>query len=130
MIDGGCLCGRVRFRLHETPHHLCDCHCIDCRRASGAPFVTWGTVTKDKLEILSGDIRTVRHADRIRSFAGCCGTSLFFQDDDSATLTDVSIASLDDPLSFAPELAIWTEDRLPWVLLDPTKPALRQNQKE
>jgi hypothetical protein len=92
--------------------------------------MTWGTVAKAKLEILSGDIRTVRYADRIRSFAGCCGTSLFFQDDDSTTLIDVAIASLDDPKPFAPDIAIWTEDRLPWVPLDPARPTRRTSKKE
>jgi hypothetical protein len=130
MTEGGCLCGRVRYRLHAKPHHVCDCHCIDCRRATGAPFVTWGIVARDKLEIQSGEVRTIRHAGRIRSFAACCGTPLFFQDDDTATSIDVTIASLDDPVPFAPELTIWTEDRLPWVHLDSTRPALRQNKRE
>ena len=31
----------------------------------------------------------------------------------------VTIASLDDPTPFAPERAIWIEDRLPWVVIDP-----------
>ena len=49
LIEGGCLCGGVRYRLTAEPERLCDCHCIDCRRASAAPFVTWGTVRKNDL---------------------------------------------------------------------------------
>jgi hypothetical protein len=30
----------------------------------------------------------------------------------------VTIASLDQPEHYAPEVAIWTEDRLPWARLD------------
>jgi hypothetical protein len=30
----------------------------------------------------------------------------------------VTIASLDDPTPFAPQKAIWLEDKLPWVTLD------------
>ncbi len=119
-IEGGCLCGGTRYRLLTAPVGVGDCHCIDCRRASGAPYVTWGSVRPDQLEVCKGEPRQVRHADRIRTFAACCGTPLFFAEDDQ--WIDVAIATLDDPTPFAPEKAIWTEDRLPWVPLDPARP--------
>lgn len=126
-LPGGCLCGAVRYRLTVAPKHLCDCHCLDCRRASGAAYVTWGSVPKDRLEILSGEVRTVSHAGRIRSFAACCGTPLFFDKADGGGMVDVTIATLDDPAPFAPEMAIWTEDRLPWVTKEPSLPELPQD---
>lgn len=126
-IQGGCLCGEVRYRLLMTPSRLCDCHCLDCRRASGAPYVTWGSVKRTMLEIVQGEVKRIRYADRIRSFAGCCGTTLLFEDNDTAEWIDVTIASLDSPQSFAPEKAIWTEDRLPWVPLDGSRPFFQQS---
>ena len=57
---------------------------------------------------------------------GCCGTPLFFQHDESSESIDVTIASLDQPERYFPEVAIWTEDRLPWVLLDPARRIYRQ----
>jgi len=125
-IEGGCLCGGVRYRLHEQPKQLSDCHCVDCRRASAAPFVTWGSFPREKIELLSGELRKVKHADRLRSFASCCGTPLFFQDDEASEWIDVTISSLDYPEAYSPEVTIWTEDRLPWVPLDSTRPAFRQ----
>jgi len=121
-IEGGCLCGGVRYRLQTAPARLSDCHCIDCRRASAAPFVTWGEVPRDDIELLSGELRKVGHADRLRSFASCCGTPLFFQDNENSQSVDVTVASLDHPESYPPAVAIWTEDRLPWVTLDPVRP--------
>ncbi|CAN5392094.1 GFA family protein [soil metagenome] len=121
-IEGGCLCGGVRYRLLAEPAQLSDCHCLDCRRASAAPFVTWGEMKADNIEILCGNLRKVRHAGRLRSFAACCGTPLFFQDDENSRVIDVTIASLDQPEKFSPQVAIWTEDRLPWVTLDVERP--------
>lgn len=126
-IEGGCLCGGVRYRLHAEPSELSDCHCLDCQRASGAPFVTWGSVGKEEIELLSGELRKVNHAGRLRTFAACCGTPLFFQDDETSASIDVTIASLDEPQSYAPEVAIWTEDRLPWVELNPERKAFRRD---
>ncbi len=118
-IEGGCLCGGVRYRLHTSPANLSDCHCIDCRRASAAPFVTWGEMKSADIEMLSGNLRKVEFAGRLRSFAGCCGTPLFFQDNEESRVIDVTIASLDQPESHVPDIAIWTEDRLPWATLAP-----------
>jgi hypothetical protein len=63
------------------------------------------------------------HANRIRSFAACCGTHLFIEDTKDSKTIDVTIASLDDPTPFAPEKAIWLEDKLPWVTLDESLPS-------
>ena len=128
-IEGGCLCGGVRYRLQTAPARLSDCHCIDCRRASAAPFVTWGEVPKGEIELVTGEVRKVNHAGRLRSFAGCCGTPLFFQENERSQSIDVTIASLDHPESYPPSVAVWTEDRLPWVTLDHSRPTFRQGRE-
>ncbi len=121
VIEGGCLCGKTRYRLREKPVRICSCHCIDCRRGSGAAVVTWGVVRPNEVEMLAGELRKVPHAERLRSFAACCGTPLFFQEDEASATIDVTIASLDHPEPYAPKVEIWTEDRLPWVQTDPTR---------
>jgi len=71
----------------------------------------------------------VFYADRLRSFASCCGTPLFIQDEANSEWIDVTVASLDDPTTTPPEAAIWIEDKLPWVQLDPGRPAFRRNRE-
>jgi len=61
--------------------------------------------------------------DRIRSFAACCGTHLFFEEAKDSETIDVTIASLDDPAPFAPQKTIWLEDKLPWVTIDESLPS-------
>jgi hypothetical protein len=62
----------------------------------------------------------------LRSFASCCGTPLFFQDNEESEWIDVTIGSLDHPEVYSPEVTIWTEDRLPWVSLDPSRSTYRK----
>jgi hypothetical protein len=104
--------------LKSRPFALVDCHCIDCRRSAGAPYVQWGSVPRADLVVTKGEPRKVPYANRIRSFAACCGTHLFFEDSKASDMVDVTIASLDDPTPFAPLKAIWLEDKLPWVKID------------
>jgi hypothetical protein len=102
-----------------------DCHCIDCRRSAGAPYVQWGSVRREDLVVTKGEPRKVACANRIRSFAACCGTHLFFEDNKDSDTIDFTIASLDDPAPFAPQKAIFLEDKLPWVVIDESIPSFQ-----
>ena len=33
---GGCLCGRIRYRVDATPTRVTTCHCRFCQRATGS----------------------------------------------------------------------------------------------
>jgi hypothetical protein len=128
-VTGGCVCGGTRYVLKSRPFALIDCHCIDCRRSAGAPYVTWGSVPREDLVVTKGEPRKIAHANRIRSFAACCGTHLFFEDTKNSKMIDVTIASLDDPTPFAPQKAIWLEAKLPWVKLDESLPMFQKTPK-
>jgi hypothetical protein len=77
------------------------------------------------LAITKGEPRKIPYENRIRSFASCCGTHLFFEDNADSENIDVTIASLDDPASFAPTKVIWLEDKLPWVAIDESIPSFQ-----
>ena len=128
-FTGGCVCGGTRYVLKGRLFALIDCHCIDCRRSAGASYVTWGSVPREDLVVTKGEPRKIAHANRIRSFAACCGTHLFFEDAKDSDAIDVTIASLDDPAPFAPQKAIWLEDKLPWVTLDKSLPSFQKSPK-
>jgi len=113
--------------LKSRPFSLGDCHCIDCRRSAGAPYVTWGSVLREDLVVTKGEPRKISYANRIRSFAACCGTHLFFEDTKDSETVDVTIASLDDPTPFGPQKAIWLEDKLPWVTIDDSLPSFQKS---
>jgi|SRR5690349_17006116 hypothetical protein len=124
-FTGGCVCGETRYTLKNRPSALVDCHCIDCRRSAGAPYVQWGSVQREDLLVTKGEPRKIPYANRIRSFAMCCGTQLFFEDAKGSKTIDVTIASLDDPTPFAPQKVIFLEDKLPWVVIDESIPAFQ-----
>lgn len=117
-LTGGCLCGKVRYAVHRQPRSLVDCHCVDCRRSAGAPYVSWGTVGRKYFAVTKGRLRRVAFARRIRSFAPCCGTQILFQTSLKSSSVDFTLASLDEPGVFAPGRAIWCEDHITWVPLN------------
>ena len=81
--------------LKSRPFALVDCHCIDCRRSAGAPHVAWGSVPRQDLVVTKGEPRKIPYANRLRSFAACCGTHLFFEDTKDSNMIDVTIDVLE-----------------------------------
>ncbi len=123
-IEGGCLCGRTRYRVSGTPENLCFCHCTNCRRAAGAPYVAWGTFRRDAFHLLDGGACVLyRSSPRVqRGFCGHCGTSLSYAHAERDGEIDVTLATLDDPARYEPECHIWVEDKLPWVRIEDGRP--------
>lgn len=122
-LDGGCLCGALRFRISAAPSAVSHCHCTLCRRASGAPLVTWATVPSDAFRFVQGTPRQLRATPSARrTFCGDCGTPLTFQADATPALLDVTVASLDRPEAVPPTEHVWHTRRLPWLALDDDLP--------
>src|ERR1051325_3897244 len=128
-IIGGCLCGGTRYVLKSRPVALVDCHCIDCRRSAGAPYVQWGSVPRKDVIMPKCEPRKISDAYRVRSFAACCGTHLFFEQSKDSDMIDFTIASPDDPTPFPPQKAIFLEDKLPWVVIDESIPSFQKKPK-
>lgn len=117
MLEGGCHCGAVRYRIAGEPMRHGLCHCTDCRRHSGAPLVSWMIVRAGQLHA-AGDLATYASSEHgRRQFCPRCGTSLFYLNDVIfAGLVDVQSATLDDPdAAPAPTEQVQVADRIGWM---------------
>lgn len=126
VVCGGCLCGSVRYEATGQPYNITHCHCSDCRRSSGAPFVTWASFRRNEFRFTVGEPKDLRWAGRVRSFCPHCGTPLTFLTEPSADEIDVTVCSFDQPAILTPADHIWVEDRLPWIRLADGLPAYEQ----
>lgn len=109
--EGGCLCGRIRYRLTRTPTDVVHCHCSLCQRASGAFFVTWATVPLGEFELLQGEPAVYRSTPNAkRLFCVDCGTKLFFHVDEERAI-DIAVATLDEPDRVAALRNTWVDTR-------------------
>jgi hypothetical protein len=113
--EGGCLCGRVRYRVAGAPRAGAICHCVSCRKASGAQSVAWLTFPSSNLSFVSGEPAKYRSSAEVsRTFCGGCGTTLTYQHDGDPDLIDVTATSLDAPEEFPPTRHVWLEDKIAW----------------
>jgi len=117
-LAGGCMCGAVRYEADGAPFHATLCHCVDCRRASGAPALAWFSVRRDTLRWTHGT--PACHASSpgvVRQFCGRCGTQLTWHSDKAADEIDVTTCSLDDPDAVPPADHTFDAQRVRWLHL-------------
>lgn len=121
---GGCLCGAVRYRAQGAVGSVCHCHCSLCRRASGAPLVTWASFPRQGFAFTRGaPVLYKSSAQAERRFCGACGSPLTFWSAREPEWIDVTLATLDAPEALRPTHHIWTSRRLAWLHLDDGLPA-------
>src|SRR5690606_20811671 len=114
-LEGGCLCGAVRYRIDTAPVPGGYCHCRMCQRASAAPVVPWLNVTRAAFAWTRGEPAVYRSSAKAeRLFCTSCGTQLAIRDIPDPGSLDVTVVSLDDPAAVRPRHHGWTTSRIPW----------------
>jgi hypothetical protein len=117
-LEGGCICGAVRYRIDGAPTYAGNCHCRDCQRAIGASVVTWVGAKYPDFHVTKGEITYCSTSPDVqRGFCGHCGTSLTYGGDAWEEL-GITAASLDTPSAITPESNVFLDHRQPWQPYD------------
>src|ERR1700754_1636473 len=78
-LAGKCLCGAVRYAVRDEFVYAANCHCSNCRRATGSAFKPFAGIGRRKLRITVGDDRLMIYGDATGHDAHCgiCGSLLY-----------------------------------------------------
>jgi hypothetical protein len=120
VLEGGCLCSAVRYRVTGEPRIVQVCHCRYCQRRLGTAFAELAYFASSQLELLDGALAEYEHRSdesgrwlRHR-FCPRCGTTVLITLELSP-LTGVHLGTLDDPEALPTVRHIWTRSKRPWV---------------
>jgi hypothetical protein len=114
-IQGSCLCGAIQFEINETPTSVSICHCLSCRKATGASSVSWLTVSKENLIFTKGNPKIYQSSAKVfRTFCAVCGSSLTYQSESNPTTIDVTTATINNPEDHPPTEEVWLSHKLSW----------------
>jgi len=125
-LEGGCFCGAVRYSV-AGDFGVTHCHCIHCRRVSGAPIVTWVEASVSNFAWLQG--RPTEFSTRpgvTRTHCSVCASPLTFQNHEVPESIDITAGSLDDPSGLRPDDHVWFERKLPWLQVEDGLPRYRR----
>jgi len=122
--EGSCQCGRVRYKVEGPLSNMSNCHCSDCRKNSGAAFVTYVEVPKKTFGYTKGaDLIQTYQAESgtKRVFCRQCGSTLgcYIDADD---LMEIAAATLDTPVDLRPGYHIFVRSKVNWYDILDDKP--------
>ena len=128
--EGGCDCGKVRYRLISAPIVVHCCHCRWCQRESGAAFALNAVIEAGRVELLSKAperIDTPSASGKGQAIFRCpqCKVAVWSHyagAGDKAKF--VRVGTLDDPDASPPDVHIFTASKQPWVVLPADTPAV------
>lgn len=123
--EGGCTCGRVRYRLTSDPIVVHCCHCTWCQRETGASFALNAVIEANRVELLSGSperIETPSESGRGQPVFRCptCRVALwshYGSKGDKANF--IRVGTLDHPDACPPDVHIFTRSKQQWVVIPP-----------
>ena len=125
-LTGGCVCGAIRYEISAEPTFMFKCHCRDCQRLSGAPFVGVVYVPKTAFCWTKGTIRhhftdSAKGKPHQRGFCAECGSRISGGESDQGI--GVTVGTLDDSSFFRPQMNIWVSDACSWDAIEKDIPA-------
>ena len=123
MMNGACLCGDIRFKIHGEPSSASHCHCTMCQKQHGAAYASYVNVNVDDLEYLSGSDKLgiyLSSAKIQRRFCRRCGSNIEWRDlEREPGITGIALGVINE----VPELGhirdIYTDTRAKWAAKNP-----------
>ena len=110
------------------------CHCSWCRRETGSAFVLNALIEADRVECVEGAperVVTPSNSGKGQKIWRCpaCRIALWGRYAGAAdVLFFVRVGTLDEPERLPPDIHIFTESKLPWVVIPPDQAAVPVSQ--
>ncbi len=114
-LKGECLCGAVRFTVEDRFRYALNCHCSQCRRATGAAFKPFAGTERSRLKVVAGSRKVLRYGETRTHDVHCgtCGSFLYSVVRDGKYV-HVNLGSLLDKPSIRPSAHIYVGSKAPW----------------
>ena len=115
VLGGRCYCGAVGYRVEDAFVYASNCHCSNCRAATGSAFKPFAGIEREKLEIIHGADGLLIVGDERLNDTRCraCGSLLFSVVRDGEYV-HVAYGTLADPPSLSPTEHIFVGSKAPW----------------
>jgi hypothetical protein len=112
------LCGAVCYDVEDQFRYSLNCHCSNCRRATGAAFKSFAGIERAKLRLACGTDRLLIFGEESAHDAHCgtCG-SLLYSLVREATFVHVTLGTLVDTPSIRPSAHIFVGSKAPWYTI-------------
>jgi hypothetical protein len=128
MLAGKCLCGAVHYAVADKFVYAANCHCSNCRRATGAAFKPFAGIERDKLGITKGEDNLMIFGDENGNDTRCkvCGAFLYSVVRDGA-FVHVAMGTLVDDPTVRPTTHIFVGSKARWFTITDDLPQYEEH---
>ena len=110
-MQGGCLCGAVRYEIDGEARSVVACHCRQCRKTSGHYVAATQVADADLTIDGKAAITWYRSSDIAeRGFCGTCGSQLFWRRH-GGTYMSIFAGTLDEPTGLVMDRQLYPESK-------------------
>ena len=122
ILSGKCLCNKVSYTCNAEPTAIFNCHCKDCRKATGSVFGTNLFFFENNVEI-NGDLSIFKHISDSGSimtklFCPCCGSLMFGKNNSKKNIISIRAGTIDQINKIKPTINIFMESKVPSTIID------------
>jgi hypothetical protein len=129
MLEGGCLCGGVRFRVTGKLGPAGFCHCKMCQRASGSAFAANAPVRTRYFQLHAGAELVTEYESspgKFRAFCRRCGSPLYSRRVDEPEQRRLRLGTLDGEPERRPLAHVHVASKAPWFEIHDALPRYRE----
>ena len=115
VLQGKCGCGAVHYEVADEFRYSGNCHCSQCRAATGSAFKAFAGIERDKLTVTEGDDQLMVFGEENLNDTRCakCG-SLLYSVVREGGWVHVAMGSLVDDPTIRPSDHIYVGSKAPW----------------
>jgi hypothetical protein len=116
-LKGSCLCGGIEYEVVGPLFAMACCHCVQCRKASGAEFATNASVRSSDFRILTGAELLSEYESspgQMRIFCGRCGSPMMKKFSEDPNKVRLRLGCLDSDLEQESLLHVFTSEMPNW----------------
>jgi hypothetical protein len=118
ILTGKCLCGAVQYAVPDAFRYALNCHCSNCRRATGSAFKPFAGIAREQLAVTQGADALRLYGDAVTHDAHCgtCGSLLYSVVREGAYV-HVTLGTLVDDPSIRPSAHIFVGSKAAWYTI-------------
>tara|TARA_B100000989_G_scaffold288712_1_gene259696 strand:+ start:219 stop:650 length:432 start_codon:yes stop_codon:yes gene_type:complete len=119
-----CLCIALTFKSKRAPFRTFNCHCEDCRKCSGAPYLINIFVNEATLDI-QGNLKSYVHQSEsgnrnAKKFCEKCGFQMFSFSEGRPGLVRIHAGKVSELKMVKPQGDVWVSKKIPSIKMDET----------
>ena len=116
-FTGNCLCGSISYQSSSKPKLMMNCHCMDCRKASGGPYLANVFIDEKSFKV-QGNPKSFKHTSdkgstMTKYFCENCGSQVFGKNSARPGSVTIRGGTINETDVIQPSINLFVNSKIP-----------------